>query len=187
MKQLKQLKQLTTLKTLKTKTLKTTMLISVLCLSQLAFSASYTDTAKVNSIEDIYRDHTIRQPYQDCYVKEYLSRADDDGSITNELFGGLIGGAIGNQFGKGSGKKAMTVAGALLGGSIANDNERRGQGHRVIKQQVCETKYTTSTKRRLSHYLVNYKYNDKDYSYTTGNRPDETIRVRVNIVPITRF
>lgn len=164
------------------KTLKTTMLILALCLTHLAFAASYSDTAQVTSIEDIYRDHTIRQPYQDCYVKEYLPRDGGDGSITNELFGGLIGGAIGNQLGKGNGKKAMTVAGALLGGSIANDAER--QRYRTIKGQVCETKYTISTKRRLSHYLVNYKYNDKEYSYTTGNRPSDTIRIRVNLTPI---
>jgi uncharacterized protein YcfJ len=44
-------------------------------------------------------------------------------SATNEIFGGILGGAIGNQFGGGSGKKVMTVAGALLGASIANDNE----------------------------------------------------------------
>ena len=169
----------------KLQTLKTTLLIAVLCLSPLALAASWTDTAKVVSIEDIYRDHTIKKPYQDCYVKEYIQRGNGDGSITNELFGGLIGGAIGNQFGSGNGKKAMTVAGALLGGSIANDHEK--SNYRTIKGQVCETKYTISTKRRLSHYLVNYEYNDKQYSYTTGNRPDETIRVRVSISPITRF
>lgn len=169
------------------KTLKTTLLMLVLCLSPLAFAASWTDTAKVVSIEDIYTDHTIKKPYQDCYMQTYRQTDGGDGSITNELFGGLIGGAIGNQFGSGNGKKAMTVAGALLGGSIANDDEKRNGNYRTINKQVCETKYTISTKRRLSHYLVVYKYNDKQYSYTTGNRPDETIRVRVNITPITHF
>jgi uncharacterized protein YcfJ len=38
-----------------------------------------------------------------------------------------------------SGKKVMTVAGALLGASIANDNER--VGYKVVNKQICDTKY----------------------------------------------
>lgn len=167
------------------KQLKTTMLILTLCLSQLALAGHYTDSAEVVSVEEVYTDHTIKQPYEDCYVQKYRQRVSGDGSATNELFGGLIGGAIGNQLGKGSGRKVMTVAGALLGASIANDTERRG--YRTVNKQVCETKYTLSTEHRFSHYLVKYKYNDKVYSYTTGNKPDTNIRVRVNVVPITNF
>ena len=163
------------------KTLKTTLLILVLCLSQLALAGRYTDNAEVVSVKEVYRDHTIKQPYQDCYMQTYRQRVSGDGSATNELFGGLIGGALGNQLGKGSGKKVMTVAGALLGASIANDAER---GFKTVNKQVCETKYTRSTDKRFSHYLVRYKYNDRVYSYTTGNRPDTDIRVRVNVVPI---
>jgi outer membrane lipoprotein SlyB len=40
-----------------------------------------------------------------------------------KVFGGaLIGGAIGHQFGSGSGRDVATVLGALLGGSLANNN-----------------------------------------------------------------
>jgi uncharacterized protein YcfJ len=46
--------------------------------------------------------HTIKQPYQDCYTKEFRQRVSGDGSATNEIFGGILGGAIGNQFGGGS-------------------------------------------------------------------------------------
>ena len=185
MQALKILEALKTLRTFRTfRTLKTTLLIGVLCLSQLALAARYTDNAKVVSVKEVYRDHTIKQPYEDCYIQKYRQRVRGDGSATNELFGGLIGGAIGNQFGKGSGKKVMTVAGALLGASIANDDER---GFKTVNKQICETKYTHSTEHRFSHYLVKYKYNDRVYSYTTGNRPDANIRVRVNVVPMTSF
>jgi uncharacterized protein YcfJ len=166
------------------KKLKTALLILVLCLSQLAVAGRYTDNAEVVSVKEVYKDHTIKQPYQDCYVQTYRQRVNSDGSATNELFGGLLGGALGHQLGKGSGKKVMTVAGALLGASIANDAER---GFKTVNKQVCETKYTRSTDKRFSHYLVGYKYKDKLYSYTTGNKPDTEIRVRVNVVPITSF
>ena len=166
------------------KTLKTTLLILVLSLSQLALAGRYTDSAEVVSVKEVYRDHTIKQPYEDCYVQKYRQRVRGDGSATNELFGGLLGGALGNQLGKGSGQKVMTVAGALLGASIANDAER---GFKTVNKQVCETKYTHSTEKRFRHYLVSYKYKDKVYSYTTGNKPDTDIRVRVTVVPITSF
>jgi uncharacterized protein YcfJ len=48
--------------------------------------------------------------------------------------------AIGVNFfrlGGGSGKKVMTVAGALLGASIANDNER--VGYKVVNKQRNHT------------------------------------------------
>jgi outer membrane lipoprotein SlyB len=43
-----------------------------------------------------------------------------------KIFGGaLIGGGIGNQFGSASGRTLSTILGAMLGGSIANDNHPR--------------------------------------------------------------
>jgi uncharacterized protein YcfJ len=52
----------------------------------------------------------------------------------------------------------MTAAGALLGASIANDNER--VGYKVVSKRICDTKYHYSSEKRFSHYLVTYKYND---------------------------
>ncbi|VVM22760.1 hypothetical protein BSPWISOXPB_4100 [uncultured Gammaproteobacteria bacterium] len=164
------------------KKLKNFVLITLTCSMQLAFSAGYTDNAQVVSIEDVYREHTIKQPYQDCYTKEFRQRVSGDGSATNEIFGSILGGAIGNQFGGGSGKKVMTVAGALLGASIANDNER--VGYKVVNKQICDTKYHYRSEKRFSHYLVTYKYNNNVYSYTTGNKPDANIRVQVRVAPI---
>ncbi|KAA0446117.1 MAG: glycine zipper 2TM domain-containing protein [Candidatus Thioglobus sp.] len=154
----------------------------LLCLPLVAFAGSYTDSAKVLSVKDIFREHTIRTPYQDCYTQQVRQNSRGDGSATNELFGSLIGGAIGNRFGKGDGKKAMTVAGALLGASIANDAEKNP--YRLVNKEVCETKYSHSNESRFSHYLVRYEYQGKRYSYTTTNHPKtDNIRVRVNIAP----
>jgi len=164
------------------KKLKNFVLIALVCLTQSALAGNYTDNAQVISIKDIYRDHTIKQPYQDCYVKEFRRKVSGNGSVTNEIFGGIIGGAIGNQFGGGSGKKAMTIAGALLGASIANDNEMKG--YEIVNKQVCETKHTYSVESRFVHYLVKYEYNGHVYSYSTGKKPNTSIRVRVRVTPI---
>ncbi len=165
----------------KMKTIKNFVLITLVCLTQLVLaSGSYTDNARVISVEDIYRDHTIKHPYQDCYTKEFRRKVSDD-SVTNEIFGSIIGGVIGNQFGGGRGKKVMTAAGALLGASIAHDGKRKG--YETVNKQVCETKYTYSVERRFIHYLVKYEYSGHVYLFTTGKKPGANIRVHVRITP----
>ena len=73
--------------------------------------------------------HVIKQiPYRVEVCQDRVQPA-GDGSATNELVGALFGGAIGNSFGKGDGKDAMTLFGALMGASLAHDEEvANGQG-----------------------------------------------------------
>ncbi len=46
----------------------------------------------------------------------------------NTVLGAVVGGALGNQIGGGSGRDVATVAGVLLGGSVANKNNRENRG-----------------------------------------------------------
>ena len=134
--------------------------LSLLLAAQAPFAGSYTDSAVVTSVDKIYKMHTIREPYQDCYIKEFY-QAEGDGSATNEIVGGLFGGLIGNQFGDGSGKDAMTVAGALLGASLAHDDElEKSKTGRVVSREVCETKYRTESQKRLVIIVLNINMMD---------------------------
>ncbi len=164
--------------------LKTLFFLPLLLTTQLSFAGSYTDTATVVSVDKVYREHTIREPYQDCYIKEFY-QGDSDGTATNEIVGGLFGGLIGNQFGGGSGKDAMTIAGALLGASLAHDDElAQAKTGRVVSREICETKYRTSAKKRLSHYRVEYEYEGRHFTYTTKNRPyGDTVKVNIDVSP----
>lgn len=146
---------------------------------------NHRDYAKVTFVEPIYKNHTIRTPYQDCYTKQVRQNLQGDGSYTNELFGGLLGGAIGNQFGKGDGKTAMTGVGALLGASIANDSDRRR--YRTVNQDVCETRYRNASENRLDYYLVTFDYQGETYSAKTRRssvKEGDSIKVRVNVTPV---
>lgn len=164
--------------------LNTLVLIPMLATAQMSIAGSYTDTATITSVDKIYKTHTIREPYQDCYIKEFY-QGDDDGSATNEIVGGLFGGLIGNQFGDGSGKDAMTVAGALLGASLAHDDElAKSKTGRVVSKEVCETKYRSESVKRLSHYRVEYEYDNRTFTYTTKNKPyGSTVKVKVDVSP----
>jgi len=159
--------------------------LPLLLATQLSFAGSYTDEAKVISVTPSYSNHIIREPYQDCYMKEVYQGNRGDGSATNEIIGGIFGGLIGNQFGKGRGKDAATVAGTLLGASLAHDDElANSRNGRTVRQEVCETKYRNESERRLDYHRVEYHYKGRSFTYTTQNKPySDTIKVRVRVSP----
>jgi uncharacterized protein YcfJ len=161
--------------------LKSIVVISFFITSQLAFAGSFVDSATVTSVEKVYKQYRVDEPYQDCYIKETLQTG--DGSATNEIMGAILGGAIGNQFGEGDGKDVMTLAGIFLGASIANDAEKANStGQVVVSQEVCENKVRQKIVKRLSHYKINVDYNGHNVSYTSNRRPyDDVVKVKVTI------
>ena len=64
--------------------LKSIVLISFFITSQLAFAGSFVDSATVTSVEKVYKQYKIDEPYQDCYIKETIQQS-GDGSATNEI------------------------------------------------------------------------------------------------------
>ena len=164
--------------------MKSLILLPLLLTSQFALAVSFTDYAAVTSVEKVYKQYRVEEPYQECYIKETLENQ-GDGSATNEIVGAILGGAIGNKLGKGDGKEVMTLAGIVLGASLAHDDEVAKSGSQVVvSQEVCETKVKTSLEQRLSHYSVHIVYEGHELSYTTKARPfDDVVKVRVTVTP----
>ena len=165
--------------------IKSLVLISLLLGTQLVIAGSYTDYATVISVEKVYKQYRTEEPYQECYIQETLQNA-GDGSATNEIIGAILGGAIGNKLAEDSsdtGKDVMTLAGIILGASMANDAElANSTGQVVVSQEVCETKVKTSFVKRLSHYLVHIDYDGRDLAFTSKKRPyDDVIKVKVTV------
>ena len=162
--------------------LKSIVVISFFITSQLAFAGSFVDSATVTSVEKVYKQYRVDEPYQDCYIQETLQQ-NGDGSATNEIMGAILGGAIGNQFGEGDGNDAMTLAGIFLGASIANDAEKANAANQVVvSQEVCENKVRQKIERRLSHYKVYVEYEGREVSFSSKKRPfDDVIKVKVTI------
>ena len=168
--------------------LKSLVLISLFLGTQLVMAGSFTDYATVTSVEKVYKQYRVEKPYQECYIKETLQNQ-GDGSATNEIIGAILGGAIGNKIAEDSsdtGKDVMTLAGIVLGASIANDAEKANSTDQVVvSQEVCETKVKTSFEKRLSHYLVHIDYEGRDLTYTSKKRPyDDVIKVKVTVKPL---
>ena len=165
---------------------KSLIVLSLLLTAQFTLAASFTDYAAVTSVEKVYKQYRVEEPYQECYIKETLQNA-GDGSATNEIIGAILGGAIGNKIAEDSsdtGKDVMTLAGIVLGASLAHDEEvANSSGEQIlVSQEVCETKVKTSFEKRLDHYLVHIMYEGRELTYTTKKRPfEDVIKVRVTV------
>ncbi len=162
---------------------KSLVLISLFLGTQLVIAGSFADYATVTSVEKVYKQYRTEEPYQECYIQETLQNA-GDGSATNEIMGAIIGGAIGNKLGgSDDARDVMTLAGIILGASMANDAQKvNSTGQVVVSQEVCETKVKTSFVNRLNHYLVHVDYEGRDLAFTSKKRPSEdVIKVKVTV------
>ena len=120
-----------------------------------------TDTAVVF---DHYKNVIQQTPYRVEVCQDRVQHS-GDGSATNELVGALFGGAIGNSFGKGDGKDAMTLFGALMGASIAHDEElKNNPGTKTVTVCDVQTRYEESTSKVYSHSTITFSSNDRKYS-----------------------
>ena len=163
--------------------MKSLIVLPFLFISQFTLAGSFVDYATVTSVNKIYKQYRVEKPVQECYIKETLQNP-GDGSATNEIVGAILGGAIGNKLGEGDGKEVMTLAGIILGASLAHDEEvANSSGTQVVvSQEVCETKVKTSFEQRLNHYLVHIVYEGRELSYTTKKRPfEDIVKVRVTV------
>ncbi len=163
--------------------IKSLIVLSLLLTAQFTLAGSFLDYATVISVEKVYKQYIVEKPVQECYIKETLQNS-GDGSATNEIVGAILGGAIGNKLGEGDGKDVMTLAGIVLGASLAHDEEvANSSGSQVVvSQEVCETKVEMSFERRLSHYLVHIIYEGHELTYTTKKRPfEDVIKVMITV------
>ena len=154
--------------------------MSFILASQLTFAGSFVDSATVTSVEKVFKQYRVDEPYQECYIKETVQSG--DGSATNELMGAVLGGAIGNKLGDGDGKDAMTIFGAFLGASLANDAEKANGTGTVVSQEVCENKVRQVIEKRLSHYRVTVDSDGREVSFSSKKRPyDDVIKVELSV------
>jgi len=142
------------------------------------------DYARVTNVEPIYRTVRINTPRQECWDEQRVAYNPGYQSGTPTIIGGLIGGAIGNQFGKGHGKDVATIAGALLGGSLARDsqNNNRAGGHTDTRvETACRTVNEAHEEQRIDGYRVSYKYRGQFYTTRMNRDPGKRVRVQVQV------
>ena len=130
----------------------------------LSMSATAATSVQNGAVIDNYKTIIKQIPYRVEVCQDRVQPA-GDGSATNELVGALFGGAIGNSFGKGDGKDAMTLFGALMGASIAHDEElKNNPGTKTVTVCDVQTRYEESTSKVYSHSTITFSSNGRKYS-----------------------
>jgi uncharacterized protein YcfJ len=130
----------------------------------LSMSAMASTPIQNGVVIDNYKTIIKQIPYRVEVCQDRVQPA-GDGSATNELVGALFGGAIGNSFGKGDGKDAMTLFGALMGASIAHDEElKNNPGTKTVTVCDVQTRYEESTSKVYSHSTITFSSNGRKYS-----------------------
>ena len=147
------------------------------------------DYARVMSATPIIRYVTVTTPVKECWedVEYYSVNHRPRGTGARTLFGAVLGGVIGHQIGGGRGNDIATVAGTLIGASIAKDSALRNgdYGRREYSRPVtrCKTNYRTHEEERIDGYRVIYKYHGQKYATNTPNDPGKRLKIRVDIRP----
>ena len=127
-------------------------------------SATAATSVQNGVVTDNYKTIIKQIPYRVEVCQDRVQPA-GDGSATNELVGALFGGAIGNSFGKGDGKDAMTLFGALMGASLAHDDElKKNPGTKTVTVCDVQTRYEESTSKSYSHSTITFSSNGRKYS-----------------------
>ena len=139
--------------------------------------------APVVDVEPIHVIERVPVEREICW-EERGYRHDRRGSATGTIAGAILGGVIGNQFGGGSGRKALTVAGAALGASVGHDATRRDRHRRPVRYEQCEIQVDYEERSYTSGYRVYYEYNGQIHETRMPYRPGESIRLRVSAVPV---
>ena len=130
----------------------------------LSMSTMAATSIQSGSVIDTYKTVIKQIPYRVEVCQDRVQKS-GDGSATNELVGALFGGAIGNSFGKGDGKDAMTLFGALMGASIAHDEElKNNPGTKTVTVCDVQTRYEESTSKVYSHSTITFSSNGRKYS-----------------------
>jgi uncharacterized protein YcfJ len=153
--------------------------------------ASYTELAEVVNVEPIRTTVRVATPRRECWEEEVPYRYSGHGtghSYTPMILGGIVGGVVGNQFGKGDGNTLMTVAGALLGGSVGRDHARyRGagapHGGYTTLETRCSVRDEYHDEERIDGYRVEYRYDGRVYTTRMDRHPGDRIRVNVSVTP----
>ena len=155
------------------------LLLPLFLVSSFTIAGSYSSEAPIVSVERIYQDRFIKEPYQECYIKEFYQNNNAMSPLGGAIVGGLIGNSLSSKKKK---KKQAAIVGALLGASMAQ-NAQSNSGN-IVRKEVCETKYRRVTASRLAHYLIKYDFNGQIFSYTTQYKPtSETVKVQIQVSP----
>jgi uncharacterized protein YcfJ len=97
------------------------------------------------------------------------------GNRDGAVVGAVVGGLLGHQVGGGSGRTLATVGGAVAGGYVGRNIDRRHVGGRVTTQteRVCHTE--TRTREKTIGYEVRYNQGGQLRTMRMSKKPSDQV------------
>ena len=178
------------------KTITTLLLTSVLTMTAQSTSAEsagnvHFDYATVLQSEPVYRTITVTEEEQQCYEQEVVYQQPISKNSGNPLVGGILGAAVGHALGHRSRhRKGAAIAGAVVGASIASSNSvanNRGIKETRRIENRCKMIPISWEEERLVGYDVLYNYNGKKFETRLPYKPNNQLKIRVNLTPVTAY
>ena len=154
--------------------------------SNSAINHSQYDYAKVLQVQPVTEIVEIQEERQVCREEPVQYHVAQHRSPVPVIFGSILGGVIGSQFGGGHGKTLATIAGATIGGAVAQgaQDRRYPSPHYTVLEQRCYLKTIWHNEERIVAWDVDWRYQGKIYHSRMNEHPGDRIRVRVSVDPV---
>ena len=158
--------------------------IALSSVQALAEDNFHYDYATVMQSKPVYRIVEVSGQEQQCRREEVVYQQPSRKSSKGSLVGGILGAAVGHALGQRSKHRTgATIAGAIVGASIAGDNEQTRVTSRGIENR-CTMVPVSWEEERIIGYNVVYRYNGRTFETRLPFEPGESLKVRVIIAPM---
>jgi uncharacterized protein YcfJ len=151
----------------------------------LSDSVSY-EFATVLDSQPIIKSVRVITPVEECWQERVADRQGDHG--VGLVVGAFVGGALGHVVGhKKKNKQVGAVLGSILGATLGNaaSAKKRNRRRHYRTEEYCEIVEQSHYEERIIGYDVRYRYNTSTYTARMDNDPGDTIKVRIEMSPVS--
>lgn len=142
--------------------------------------------AKVIFVKPIYRTVRIKQPRLDCrQLNDRHSGVTVIHSHSPEriILGGVLGGIVGHELGNSHNRDITTLAGIVIGSTIAHDTAPANyqiEDNWAGRHTTCREHVSIIERQKLVGYKVKYRYRGQVYTTRTQNHPGKRLPLQRN-------
>ena len=153
----------------------------------------YVDYARVVHVKPIYKTVRVAVPVEQCRhesIQRPVKRRVKYAAPEDVLLGGIVGGIIGHELGDRHNKEFTTIAGAIIGSTIAssaNAKYYRTADYRTQHRERCRIETQYRSEQQLVGYRVRYRYKGEMYTTRMNEHPGKRIPVKVKVIPVDRL
>lgn len=180
----------------------TAALLGASALSAPAFAQSFTEWARVESVQPITERTPINR--QECWNEQRRGYEDrqvtrqDNGAVIGPgtVLGAIAGGVIGHQFGNSSGGRDRgTAAGAIVGGLVGHEVDKQngavGDGSSTTEVERVPVTHDVQRCRTVQEvrevavgYDVRYRFAGREFVTRLPYDPGPKMHIAVEIHPV---